>query len=598
MPFRRAFVAVSSLALGHYPSPAAGVQSHLRARQATNLVGPADVPGLDASTEFAVKVVEPADAASDLFTFHSWSKPPSPFTSSGDCNGYFAHLEGWTASWVNLEMRTDASGDFVPVVLEVTRMHNGTITDGSLVPDGNSQIRFQDGKAYIKLFAPTQVNVDINRQFELTDTGPDYEGEPMHSFTVFANPPLFFPRPDPQSLDVFVVNPGEAPPEQFNQTTLYFAPGVHTLDLHTPYELLEGKHYYVPVDAWVQGPMSAKGSAKDIRLFGYGTLAGDRIPRTRNGQSCQPNKSPEGLTTDKVENMWIWGLTFVDFPNHHLVLGGSDNANRPNHVEFVKIFGWRANGDGVHVFMYWKVKDLFLRTQDDSLYIASCSKNVEFERVKTWNDANGASFIFTAGTGGTNARLTDSMALYTRAMWAFWAGGRVFSLRGIRGGEVVSNINVRNIKVTDPLPTMPLLDFNAVVSGDELAQLQSAVLVLEQSTLSERLLRNARDYWLYNEPKLRERTPTRVENVAFRDINVRNHSTIRRDEQGQYLPHGVVNIINATPGKVVDDLSFDNVKIGGLPMGSIVRNEDYFFLGKVGLHDVTVDGERVSRWLS
>jgi hypothetical protein len=70
-----------------------------------------------------------------------------------------------------------------------------------------------------------------------------------------------------------------------------------------------------------------------------------------------------------------------------------------------------------------------------------------FERVSTWNDANGASFVLS----GVDATLSDAHVLYARASWAWWGGGRVFSQRRM---GTVANLSVHDIDVADPLPTL------------------------------------------------------------------------------------------------------------------------------------------------
>lgn len=52
------------------------------------------------------------------------------------------------------------------------------------------------------------------------------------------------------------------------------------------------------------------------------------------------------------------------------------------------------------------------------------------------------SFIFTAGGGGGNTTLRDSDVLFNRASWAYWGGGRPFSLRGVQSGSVSGDVLV------------------------------------------------------------------------------------------------------------------------------------------------------------
>ena len=73
------------------------------------------------------------------------------------------------------------------------------------------------------------------------------------------------------------------------------------------------------------------------------------------------------------------GVTFVDFPNHHIIADavtptakdGTCGLSSPNIFTNSKVWGWRANGDGLHVFGTWEVSNMFMRTQDDSMYTQS-----------------------------------------------------------------------------------------------------------------------------------------------------------------------------------------------------------------------------------
>ena len=90
--------------------------------------------------------------------------------------------------------------------------------------------------------------------------------------------------------------------------------------------------------------------------------------------------------------------------------GGSD---RPVQVRWIKIFTWRANGDGIGlkkntlvfkdfeelkivVFSFSllfvaQLEDSFIRTQDDSMYVQGRG----VRRVVFWNDVNGVPFLLT-----------------------------------------------------------------------------------------------------------------------------------------------------------------------------------------------------------
>jgi len=57
---------------------------------------------------------------------------------------------------------------------------------------------------------PARFAVDLDGGLDEVDTGPAYAGPPMHTISVFVNPPL--PSPDPTSPTVTEVKPGRPIP--------------------------------------------------------------------------------------------------------------------------------------------------------------------------------------------------------------------------------------------------------------------------------------------------------------------------------------------------------------------------------------------------
>ena len=78
-------------------------------------------------------------------------------------------------------------------------------------------------------------------------------------------------------------------------------------------------------------------------------------------------------------------------------MGGSYEPETPTDVRWVKIFTWRANGDGYNPMANGLVEDCFIRTQDDSLYVNGRG----IRRTVLWQDGNGSSFVLTP-LGGEN----------------------------------------------------------------------------------------------------------------------------------------------------------------------------------------------------
>ena len=215
----------------------------------------------------------------------------------------------------------------------------------------------------------------------------------MHTFAVFAN--ILDPNPPSRSdPHVLAIAPGDPLPLPGslgqNTTTVLFLPGEHR-PAAAPggwaiWALPPRVRIHVPNGAIVYAALvTGKWGAQDITVDGFGAFSGEEMSRCPNRTdvaaaqsctiSCPTNTSPQGMTLTGVTTAVVTGVTFIDFPNHHIIAqatqcrgGGVDGEGHAGIMSNVKVLGWRANGDGLHVFGSWKVSKMFMRTQDDSMY--------------------------------------------------------------------------------------------------------------------------------------------------------------------------------------------------------------------------------------
>jgi len=286
------------------------------------------------------------------------------------------------------------------------------------------------------------------------DTGKGYKGPPIHTMSIFANPPLVG-KPNPNDPGVLTVKPGETPPSEGSWTTLYFLPGVH--DVGVAFPLHANRKYYIPGDAMVYGTLVNRksGDGHHIRIFGLGTLSGARLKHPRYVEPAISGKdkgryspiSVIGTTDTRVE-----GITIADSAYHTLMLVSPYKEGHPNEVKWTKIFTWRANGDGINPFGNTLIEDCFIRTQDDSLYV----NGLGIRRTVLWNDANGSTFVLSALPQLTDRQLVveDCDVIYARAENHQWSGGRIFNMRGEGQGVAGAGVVFRNINIEDPRPTL------------------------------------------------------------------------------------------------------------------------------------------------
>jgi hypothetical protein len=403
------------------------------------------VPGLASSEHYKVRVRSVGGGGDwqSAFAFETSCKATDKKTDA-----YFDHLAGWTHAYVNFE----TSG---AVEIEITRANGQPIRSAAVHPKRKaSACSVKDGKVLVRLDQPCLVAVDIDGQMDAQDTGKGYKGPPIHTISIFANPPLEgkLRLDDP---GVFAVRPGEAPPSDGAWTTLYFLPGVHDVGLAFP--LRANRSYYIPGNAMLYGTFSNTkwAGGHHIRIFGHGTLSGARLKHPKH---VRPEISEKdhglyrpieviGTTDTRVE-----GITIADSANHSLMLVSPYKEGQPNEVRWTKIFTWRANGDGINPFGNTLIEDCFIRTQDDSLYV----NGLGIRRCVLWNDANGSSFVLSSLPQLADRKLVveDCDVIYARAKWHHWSGGRVFNMRGEGGGAAGAGVIFRNINIEDPRPTL------------------------------------------------------------------------------------------------------------------------------------------------
>eukprot|EP00937_MAST-01D_sp_MAST-1D-sp2_P006142 g6142.t1 len=437
--------------------------------------------------------------------------------------------------------------------------------------------------------SPARFTLSVDGGLDETDTGPSYKGSPMHTFCAFVNPYLA----TPSGAGTHVVRAGDAVPSQLPNGTrsLVFDAGEHRLTGggHWPvYTLPATVRVHVSAGAVLYFALNGTKYPSEPRSYvleGYGTVSGEEMLRcppspgpnytARAGGAC-PNHSPQGLSLSLVDLVAISGVTFVDFPNHHIIAGAKnvrrqDGCGTPSSMENVKVLGWRANGDGIHVFGHWRVADCFLRTQDDSLYLQATNSPQDcatlYEGITTWNDANGAAFML-IGIGGV---LRASDAIYQRASWAWWDGGRILTNR--QQGRAV-NVTVDDLVASDPFPTMNAINIDmrpGSASGKE------------------------------------HTAPATAANVAIRNLHVRAFSTVRScpgfakgcscvpDCGEGALPRGIPNRVLAGPSFAqnnITSIAFVNSTVGGVDMAEVLSssaaNVTWAFVARGG---ITVDGK-------
>jgi hypothetical protein len=369
------------------------------------------VPGLAPSPRYRFRVRKlGSDEWESPFAFMTFCPP---VTAGQSVQAYWRGLlGGWTQTYCNFELANN-----VMVEVEITRLDPATGKQKDIrtaVPHPRRKVRswrVEDGRVYVMFDKPALFMVDIDGGMdewpvprhpatrETRIRRIDEEGvtndDAQHQVAIFANP-FILDKPDLNDPTVYAVEPGTIPPVGGDWQTLYFKPGVHALfegpwTEASPYLLTAGKSYYIPGDALIHGNMRGGGGGEGpLRIFGHGTLTAERITHALHQNPRPKNRGltsilrPGGGPGSRIE-----GITLADSPDHSLWFGGAFDR-RPetfNYARWLKVFTWRANGDGITIDGNVYLEDSFLRLQDDGSYI----RGRGYRRMVYWTDSNGVS---------------------------------------------------------------------------------------------------------------------------------------------------------------------------------------------------------------
>jgi hypothetical protein len=489
----------------------------------SNLVVYPPVPGLPPSDQYAVRVRAETNGS-------AWQPVFAWVTTCGTnstTDAYFTTLSNWTHTYANFVAN-------IPLVVEIAKLDGGVITNAAVHPARKGTVTISGGKAYVTLTNNCSVAVDINGQMDENDTGlvvtgssaffgHAWQGPPIHTISIHNHPPLTN-VPATNDPSVQLVIPGTPPPATGSWTTLYFLPGIHNIGIGFP--IHADRSYYIPGDALVCGSFyndKVWSDGHDIRIFGHGTLSQTGWPNpTRAGIDPTNHNMYRPIDIAGAMRSRVEGITIADPCNHSVMMAAGNDPAEFTSSSWVKVFGWRANGDGINPFGNGRIEHCFLRTQDDGCYV----NGVGISDTVFWNDANGSAFVLSSLPQLTNRTLLvrDCDVIYARAKWIYWGGGRVFNMRGEGSGNCGAGVVFSNINIEDPRPTMQsffgCMTVPAPYGSDS---------------------RGAGDW----------------SGTVFRNVRI---ATTNRNSEPEMLW--------GAPGAQIHDLTFDNLTVGGIEIRS------------------------------
>ena len=438
------------------------------------------------SDKFTIKVrsVATNNVWVDVFAHYTYNRAieildlnmiggPTPGgNSSTSVQHYPNATAGWSHTYGNIEMSNNH-----PVEVEIAPVNGFKIAGTNFLKatvhpsQKATAATVKNGNVYFTISNPAQVTIDINGQMDdynafINPIGQPTDGVssktiPLHTISLFANPVI--QKPVLNSSRTFYVENGVMPtvsPTTYD--TLYFKPGVHDIGLNN--KIYPGKAVYIPGDAIIYGSLNNAGVTlpsgftkigERIKIFGYGTISGARI---KHSYYATGSDIRQPINIDNALNYQVHGITIADGAHFSLwTPSGSGGL-----VSYVKVVGWRANGDGLGNGD--DVNDCFVRTNDDASYVRGNRK-----RVTYWKDNISAIFYMSQIWETTPILIEDCDILYCRSRGG---GGAAWDMRAdAPAGQRPAQVTFRNIRFHDSRSNMEI--FNLVTfKGDAAAPTQ------------------------------------------------------------------------------------------------------------------------------
>ncbi len=450
---------------------------------AEKLVVYTDVPGhetkfhnIDPRAKSPIYEIRVRSRATDMewvqcFAHHTYNRAeelPKINATHGNTNpavrqGYQHHTGGWSQAYANIEMSDDSI-----IEAEISKIGNALL-DGVEMIEKSAVHPFHKvlekkvlhGKVYFKIKKPCQLVIDPNGQMDDHNAAfPEHKQiGPVHSVAFFANPIL--EKPPTTGPSIRLVKAGDKiSKDSADYETMVFSPGVHYIG---SLKLSSGKKYYIPGDAILYGNFNC-GDAKEITIYGYGTLSGFYNPHYQYASTSEV-KNPsypsdadgsQALHFKNTKNTTIHGITIVDPATFAaFVLAGKGGVGNSK-IVWTKAISWRTNGDGLGGDL--AVEDCFLRTGDDTTVL-----NGNRLRCTFWKDSNARIVRLKNWRDGMNVKMEDCDIIYNRLRIQNGSNGKVFiiSNTGPKDRVIHVNVTIKDVRFHDKLSNMAIFDLDS-----------------------------------------------------------------------------------------------------------------------------------------
>ena len=245
----------------------------------------------------------------------------------------------------------------------------------------------------------------------------------------------------------------------------------------TPFQISSNKVLYIPGNAVVHGTIHppdtwGANASYNWSVYGSGALSGEEVARAPGEKWNKP-------FTYQANQIRLEGFVVVDPAHHTFNMNNNDeNPANVNIYKNLKILGWRINGDGLNAFRNSEITDCFFRCQDDHFYYGG--DNVRISNCVCWSDYNGAVLYVTKGAKVMESSyFKDVTVIYHRAGWHYWEGGRVISFRDRKPGNVIKNVQIKNVLIEDPFPAFPPFYFKMLNPDNSSAAIDYDNILIE-----------------------------------------------------------------------------------------------------------------------